>query len=61
MIHDLFQMADSDFKSCLMSEYIDVTAVETHVIKYGNIRSLESRQKEQQYLILIIPGTNFIA
>ena len=50
-------MAESNFKEDLVSEYIDVSDVETHVIKYGNIRSPESRQKEQQYLFLLIPGT----
>ena len=50
-------MAESNFEEDLVSEYINVSDVETHVIKYGNIRSPESRQKEQQYLFLLIPGT----
>ena len=50
-------MAESNFEEDLVSEYINVSGVETHVIKYGNIRSPESRQKEQQYLFLLIPGT----
>ncbi|KAL8571813.1 hypothetical protein ACOMHN_053971 [Nucella lapillus] len=48
------RMADTE--KDLMSEYIDVRNVETHILKYGNIRPPQSREKEQQYLFLIIPG-----
>ncbi|XP_076437554.1 lipid droplet-associated hydrolase-like isoform X2 [Babylonia areolata] len=50
-----------DTKKDLVSEYIDVNDVETHVLKYGSIRSLQSRQKEPQHLFLIIPGNPGIA